>query len=177
MIDGQRREFYQMKNRQAILFEPGGERHSGPCLMRAGKRTDHPPVAPQEIRAPRAATLNLQKLFLRPAEFTQTLIAWNDDLFSGIAGYARVPGNDRANKLPVNVIGGQGLVRQKAGVIKKLPHHARKGKTAVSVLRFRITRAKRPFAGGRVRLVLPHQFVGKGEAVALEFKTSRAGAG
>ncbi len=175
MIDGQRRKFHQMNDGQAIFFKRGGQCRSGARLVRAGKRENHTPVASQKIRAPRAAAFNLQKIFLRPAEFPQTCKAGNDNLFVGFAGNSWVAGNDGANELLIDFIGRNRPVRRKPRVVKKLPRHAREGEATMGVFRFRVARTQSPFARRRVHLVFPHQFVRKGEAVAREFETSPVG--
>lgn len=83
--------------------------------------------------------------------------------------------NDSLNQLAVNFIAHRRLVGGEPRVIKKLPRHAREGKTAVCIFRLWIARAKNSFVSRRIHLVFPHQFVRKGETVAREFKMPRNG--
>ena len=166
-----------MKNRQAILLKCGDQFSGSARLVRAGKRRDHPPMAPQKIRAPRAAARGLQKFFVRVAEFAQTGKAGKDDLIFRFARYSWIAGDHGGNSLLVNFIGRHGLTRNKPRVIKKLPRHARERKTAVGVFWFRMACAKNTFAGGRVQPVFPHEFIRKGKTVARKFKTARGRGG
>ena len=176
MIDGHRRKFHQMKNGQTILFERGDQSSSGARLVRPGKGKSHAPVAPQKIRAPRAAALGFQKCFLRPAELAQTDEAGNDNSFFRRARLARIACQDGANEPPVNFIGRGILICGKPRVIKKLPRHAREGKTAVGVIRFWLAPAKSHFARGRVTVIGPDELIGKGKTVAHEIEAAwRAG--
>ena len=129
MIDGQRREFHKMDNGQMIFFERGGQCPGGARLVRTGKGKNHPPMAPQNIRAPHAAALSLKNFFLCPAEFAQSRKAGNYNPFFGLARRARIAGHDRTNPLLVNFISRDGLIRDKPRMVKKLPGHTR-GKTA-----------------------------------------------
>ena len=84
-------------------------------------------------------------------------------------------GENGARKPTVGVIARNGLCRGKPRVVKELSRHPRHGKTTVRVFRFGMARRKSPFAGRRVQLVFPHQFIGKREAVAGEFKPRPGG--
>src|SRR5271156_4967806 len=120
-------------------------------------------MAPQKIRAPRAAALGLQKFFLRPAEFAQTRKAGNYNPFFRFARRAWIAGDDSANPLRVNLAVRNLLIPGKPCVIKKLPRHAREGKTAVGIIRWRLAPAKSHFTSGRVMIISPNQFVYEGE--------------
>ena len=174
MVDGHRWEFHQMENRQTVLFQRGGQRLGGAQLMGTREGDRHSPVTPQKIRAPRRAAFGFAKWFLRPAECTQPGITGNHDLLAGFAWVSRVTGDDGTDELPVDVIGRHRLFGLEPGVIKELPSHAGKCKTAMGVLRFGLARAENPFTRRRVHPVFPYQFVGESESVACEFKASPA---
>ncbi len=105
VIDGQCRKFHQMDDGQAVLFECGGQRGGGARLVRPRKRKNHPPMAPQKIRAPRAAAFGLQQFFVRAAEFAQTRETGNDDSRGGAQGIRGLRAMTARISLPVNFIG------------------------------------------------------------------------
>jgi len=141
-------------------------------LVSARNRKNHPPMAPQKIRAPRAAAFRLQHFFPRRAEFAQARKTRNDNFIFQITRHPRIAQNNFANQLPVNFIAGNFLVRIKARVTQKLPRRARQHKTAERVVRFWSAPGKSGFTRRRVELVFPKQFVRKREAVARELKSS-----
>ncbi len=59
MVDGHRREFHQMEDGQAVLFERGGQSSGGSRLVRPGKGKRHAPVTAQKIRTPRRTAFGL----------------------------------------------------------------------------------------------------------------------
>jgi len=109
------------------------------------------------------------------AEFAQAREAGNDDLLPGFAGHPRVAGNHVANELPVSVVACPWLAGDKPCVIKKLPCHAREGKTTMGIIWFWLARPQSPPARRRIPLVFPDQFVRKAKAVTRKFKTWCAG--
>ena len=167
VIDAQRRKFHEMNDWRQTFFNCREQIFSRAFLMFARNRKNHPPMAPQNIRPPRAAASGLQQFFPRRAEFAQARKAGNDDLIFCSARRSRIARNDLADQLPVNFIAGNFLIRVKPRVIQKLPRRARQHKTAECVVRFRLAFAESCFARRRVKAGIP-------KAIRSQTRTCRA---
>ncbi len=172
VIDGKRRKFHEMNDWRQTFFNCREQIVSRAFLVSARNRKDHPPMAPQKIRAPRAATFRFQQLFPRRAEFTQARKAGDYNLIFCFTRRSRIARNNFADQSPINFIAGNFLIRIKPSVIQKLPRRARQHETAERVVRFRLAFAESCVARRRVELVFPKQFICKRKAVAREFKSS-----
>ena len=164
-----------MDDGRNILVEGGEQLRGRARLVGARDGKDHPPMAAQKIRTPRAAAFGLEQLFARPAEFTQAGISGNDDLPFAWIRCPRVARKDFTNQVPAGFVIGAFLTGIEPRVTAKLPHRAREDKTAVRVFRLWFAPADGGFAGGRIELIGPQQFIGKGEGVACKFKAPATG--
>ena len=148
--------------------EPRGKR---PRLMGAGDRKNHPPVAAQKIRSPRAAAFRFQQFFPRSAEFPEAGITGNDNPVFGPAGWRGLRETTSRTNRRQAFSSAICLRRVKARVIQKLPGRAGQDETAVGIIRPGFARKEIHFARGCVGSVFPNQFIGESKGVEREIQT------
>lgn len=132
-------------------------------------------MTPQNVRAPRPTARRFQQSFVFAAELAQVRVAGKDHFVARQTWNARIARHYLANALPVNL---RAVVRRqqlcvKARVIEKLSGGTRQHEAAMGVSGFGIAPGKRRFAGFRVEVVSPMQFIRKPETVTFEFESPR----